>query len=70
MPYPIFYSDKYKSIEGQFDPDTDISISNGLLEICWDDGDCYIRRVYFRMLSYDICALIALWDEVYGTKEE
>ena len=41
MPYPIFYSDKYKSIEGQFDPDTDISISNGLLEFEWDDGRYY-----------------------------
>ena len=67
MSYPIFYSDKYKSIEWQFNPDTDISISNGLLEIEWDDGSYYSKRVYHRMLSYDICALIALWDEVYGT---
>ena len=63
----IHYWDFSKEIWIEFDGKKSLTISNGNLEVEYDDVNAYYASsVSFFLDTYDLCALIALWQECYG----
>ena len=63
----IHYWDFSKEIWIEFDGKKSLTISNGNLEVEYDDVNAYYASsVSFFLDTYDLCASIALWQECYG----